>query len=78
NVGTGIETDVNQLFSEVHRSLGAGSPAIHGKAMPGEQLRSSISSAKLREHLGVSPDTTFADGIRETAAWFKKAGKPGG
>ena len=71
NVGTGIETDVNQLFSEVHRSLGTGSPAIHGEAMPGEQQRSSISSAKLRDQLGVSPDTLFADGIDQTADWFK-------
>ncbi len=72
NVGTGIETDVNQLFSEVRRALGTGAPAIHGDAMAGEQLRSSISSAKLRKHLGVSPDTPFADGIQQTAAWFKK------
>ncbi len=71
NVGTGIETDVNQLFSEVRRALGTGAPATHGEAMSGEQLRSSISSAKLRDQLGVSPDTLFADGIRETAEWFK-------
>ncbi len=71
NVGTGIETDVNQLFSEVRRALGTGAPATHGEAMPGEQLRSSISSAKLRDQLGVSPDTLFADGIQETAEWFK-------
>ncbi len=71
NVGTGIETDVNQLFSEVRRALDTGAPATHGEAMPGEQLRSSISSAKLRDQLGVSPDTLFADGIQETAEWFK-------
>lgn len=71
NVGTGIETDVNELFSQVHRSLGTGSPANHGSAMPGEQLRSSISSEKMRADLGVFPETLFADGIRETAEWFK-------
>lgn len=71
NVGTGIETDVNELFSEVHRSVGTGSPAIHGAGMPGEQLRSSISSKKLHEALGVSPETPFSEGIKETAEWFK-------
>lgn len=71
NVGTGIETDVNQLFAEVHHALGAGPVAIHGEAKPGEQQRSSISSAKLRSRLGVSLDILFADGIQETAGWFK-------
>jgi len=78
NVGTGIETDVNQLFSGVHDALGVGAPAVFGNAMSGEQLRSSISSAKLKSRLGVSPDTSFADGIRETAEWFKEAGRLGG
>lgn len=71
NVGTGIETDVNQLFSEVHSALGIGDPALHGPAKPGEQQRSSISSGRLLEHLDVAPETTFSEGIRQTAAWFK-------
>ncbi len=72
NVGTGIETDVNQLFAEVHKALGVGAPAIYGEGMPGEQLRSSISASKLRNELGIFPDTNFADGIRRTAEWFKQ------
>ena len=71
NVGTGIETDVNQLFAEVHKALATGDPAIHGEAKAGEQLRSSISSDTLRRELGVAPEVDFAEGIRETANWFK-------
>ncbi len=77
NVGTGIAIDVNQLFAEVHRGLGTGPTAIHGEAKVGEQQRSSISSAKLRSQLGVSPETVFTDGIRQTAEWFKNAGTLG-
>lgn len=72
NVGTGVETDVNQLFAEVFKALDTGSDAVHGNAQAGEQLRSSISSAKLQEKLGVSPDTPFPDGIQITAEWFRE------
>lgn len=71
NVGTGVETDVNQLFAEIHRAIGAGSAAEHGPGMPGEQQRSSISSTLLEDKLGISPTTIFSTGIDRTAQWFK-------
>jgi len=71
NVGTGIETNVNELFAEIHRAIGAGPDAVHGPGMPGEQQRSSISSKRLQTRLGVSPRTSFATGIAQTAQWFK-------
>ena len=71
NVGTGIETDVNELFAEIHRTLGVGPAATHGEAKPGEQRRSSISSALLEAELGFRPETSLARGIAETARWFE-------
>ncbi len=71
NVGSGVETDVNTLFELIHRALGAGPPAIHGPAKPGEQARSSIDSARLERELGVKVVTPLAEGIGRTAAWFR-------
>jgi UDP-glucose 4-epimerase len=70
NVGTGVETDVNSLFAVVHRAAGCGPAAVHGPAKPGEQQRSSISSALLELKLGVTVTTSLEHGIAATAAWF--------
>jgi UDP-glucose 4-epimerase len=71
NVGTGRETDVNSLFNLIHRAVGHGPPAEHGPAQPGEQLRSSISSARLERELAVAIDTSLEQGIEQTVEWFK-------
>jgi len=77
NVGTGIETDVNTLFGHLHRAIGSGPAAAHGPGKPGEQLRSSISSALLERELGVAVSTPLADGLARTAAWFREnSGQP--
>jgi UDP-glucose 4-epimerase len=71
NVGTGIETDVNTLFSHIHRAGGGGPTAVHGPAKAGEQQRSSISSTLIRRELGVEVSTVLEQGIESTAAWFR-------
>jgi len=48
NVGTGRETDVNELFSMINSLVGKGQKEKHGPAMPGEQMRSVITSQKLK------------------------------
>lgn len=71
NVGTGIETDVNQLYDHIRRALGSDTVAVHGPAQPGEQARSCISAARLEAELGVAITTSFAEGIQQTADWFR-------
>lgn len=71
NVGTGVETDVNELYDQIRSALGADVAAVHGPAQPGEQLRSSISSHRLEAELGVCPDTPLPEGIQRTADWFR-------
>jgi len=71
NVGTGDETDVNTLFDALRSAVGGGPDAVHGPGQPGEQLRSSISSARLRRDLGVAVETSIDDGLRSTASWFR-------
>ncbi len=71
NIGTAVETDVNELFDELRGAIGQGPPAGHGPAKPGEQLRSCITSELIEEELGLRIGTPFNRGIRITADWFR-------
>jgi UDP-glucose 4-epimerase len=71
NVGTGRETDVNELFRQIRNAVGTGPPADHGPAKAGEQLRSCITSGLLEKELGLRIDTPLDQGLEITADWFK-------
>jgi UDP-glucose 4-epimerase len=71
NVGTGVETSVNQLYNEMTSILGIDRPAHHGPAKPGEQLRSVLDSAKLRAATGMGRLTGFREGLKQTIDWFR-------
>ncbi|MEM8930619.1 MAG: NAD-dependent epimerase/dehydratase family protein [Acidobacteriota bacterium] len=71
NVGTGVETNVVELFQQLAEALGSDQQATHGPGMPGEQRRSVIDPAKARQTLGVPEPLPLADGFQRTAAWFR-------
>lgn len=71
NVGTGIETDVVELYREIASALGNDREASHGPGAPGEQRRSSVDASLLRAELGVPMPLPFSEGISRTADWFK-------
>lgn len=70
NIGTGIETDVNAIFGALREITGSTCKEVHGPAKPGEQQRSSVSSAKIERELGWHPRVTLPDGMRRTVEWF--------
>lgn len=72
NVGTGIETDVNVLFRHLRELSGSRCGESHVEAKKGEQKRSVISSALIRERLGWMSSMELRDGLRETVASFKR------
>ena len=72
NVGTGVETDVNELFGHINDFTGAGADEKHGEAKPGEQQRSVLDTSKIERALGWTPTVGLADGLRETVEWFKE------
>lgn len=72
NVGTGIETNVNQLFHKLNDIIGVGKEEKHGPAAPGEQMRSVITSEKLFKKFGWKPSTTLDEGLRITVEFFRK------
>ena len=70
NVGTGIETSVNQLYELLRSISGRELPANDGPAKPGEQQRSSIDSACADRSFGWRPKVTLAEGLEETLRSF--------
>ncbi len=71
NIGTGVETDVTQLFRILRALLNPACPEEHGPAKIGEQLRSVISSAKIQRELGWRPSVSLSEGLKMTAEFFK-------
>jgi UDP-glucose 4-epimerase len=71
NVGTGIETNVNELFSILNEIVRNGQKEKHGPPAAGEQMRSVITSEKLFNKFNWKPTTKLADGLKETVDFFK-------
>ena len=71
NVGTGVETDVNELFGHLNRLTGGHAEEQHGDAKPGEQQRSVLDASHAKAALGWTPEVGIAEGLEQTVDWFK-------
>jgi UDP-glucose 4-epimerase len=72
NVGTGVETDVNNLFNHIAEAADFDGAPTHGPAQAGEQRRSCISSERMLEEMSVAVDTPLSEGIPATVEWFRE------
>lgn len=70
NVGTGVETTVNEIFQRLRRLTGADVKEIHGPPKPGEQRRSVLDSGRLRA-FGWKPQVDLEEGLRRTVDFFR-------
>jgi UDP-glucose 4-epimerase len=71
NIGTGIETSVNQLFQSLTTIAGTKLQPQYAPTRPGEQRRSVISPAKAAAELGWKAEVTLEEGLRRTFQSFK-------
>jgi len=72
NIGTGVETSVNQLYQAMAAAVGrTGKPEYEG-ARPGELARSSLDPAKASIHLGWKPWTSLEDGLAAVSRWYQE------
>jgi UDP-glucose 4-epimerase len=71
NIGTGIETDVNKLFTTLRTLTRSNSTEHHGPHKPGEQKRSVIDATKAKKILGWKPHYSLQEGLQETVEYFK-------
>ncbi|HSR18930.1 MAG TPA: NAD-dependent epimerase/dehydratase family protein [Ignavibacteriaceae bacterium] len=72
NIGTGKETNVNQLFGLLNKIIGKNKEEKHGPAAPGEQMRSVITSDKIFKKFGWRPSTSLEEGLKKTVEFFAK------
>ena len=70
NVGTGVETSVNELYTAMASAAGVSEPAVHSAARPGELARSALDPGRAGIHLGWEPWTDLATGTAEVLRWF--------
>jgi UDP-glucose 4-epimerase len=64
NVGTGVETSVNELYELLLEISGKNLAPEHGPAKPGEQLRSSVDPSLADRILGWRPEVKLAAGLK--------------
>lgn len=70
NIGTGIETNVNDLFAKIAKLIGVDAQTSHGPKNPGEVARSCLNILKTRKELGWKPRVTLDKGLEKTIKWF--------
>lgn len=74
NIGTGIESDVNELAKTLGKLAGKEN-FEHGPAKAGEQQRSVISTQLAEKTFGWKPEVKLAEGLKITFDWFKEHAK---
>ena len=74
NIGTGLETSVNGLITELKNASGMDFGVKYEAPRPGEVQSISLDAGRARSVLGWSSETTLAAGIKGTYAWFTDQG----
>ncbi len=75
NIGTGIETNVNDLYHTLGTVADVTRAPEYAPARPGEQSRSVISPARAAQLLNWRPQVELAKGLDETFSYFKERRK---
>ena len=71
NIGTGVETNVVQLFEAMARLVGHKGAPRHDAARVGELARSALDPARAEMHLGWKPWTPLDKGLGRTLDHFR-------
>jgi UDP-glucose 4-epimerase len=71
NIGTGVETSVNELYKAMADAAGVTLAPTYGAARPGELARSALDPGRAAMHLGWEPWTDLTSGVSDVVAWFR-------
>lgn len=72
NIGTGVESTVNDIFRHLKEFTGASCAEKHGEEKKGEQRRSVLTYTKIQKECGWMPKTSLRDGLKKTVEYFKQ------
>lgn len=73
NVGSGVPTSVNEIFSLLATETGYSRPPVHAPERPGDVRRIYLDTSKARRELGWIPEIDLRDGITRTVAALRRA-----
>ena len=71
NVGTGVQTSVNELYAGMAAATGVDRPARLAAARTGELQRSALDASRAAMQLGWTPWTSLAEGTGRVLDWFR-------
>ena len=71
NIGTGIETSVNELVSSMQKEFNSKVEPIFAEAREGELKRSVLSNKLAKEKLNWVPEYTLSQGMQKVFEWLK-------
>jgi UDP-glucose 4-epimerase len=72
NIGTGVETSVNELYTTMAEAAGVSDAAVRAPARAGELERSALDVGRAGIQLGWKPWTALPTGVSEVLRWFKE------
>lgn len=72
NIGTAVETSVNQLLATFERIVGHPVARDYVPARSGEVQRIALDAAKARHELGWQPSVSLEAGLEQTIEWCKE------
>uniref|UniRef100_A0A832E1U2 NAD-dependent epimerase/dehydratase family protein n=1 Tax=candidate division WWE3 bacterium TaxID=2053526 RepID=A0A832E1U2_UNCKA len=72
NIGTGIETSVNEIYEKLFQLLKCTIPSSKAPAVKGEILRSVLDYSKAKRELNWEPRVSLGTGLEKTVDYFKK------
>jgi UDP-glucose 4-epimerase len=72
NVGTGVETTINDLFRMLAKLISPTVREVHGPAKKGEQMRIALDSSRLHRDFDWEPRVTLEDGLARTVHYYRE------
>jgi UDP-glucose 4-epimerase len=73
NIGTGVETSVNDLVRAFARVTGRRIEPEYRPARAGEVRRIALDASRARKELGWQPAVSVEDGLAQTVEWYRTA-----
>lgn len=74
NIGTGVETSTEEIFSRVTKAVGTDIKPLPRPEVTDLVARVALSSRKAEEVFGWKSKKSISEGIQETVEWYKKEG----
>ncbi len=75
NIGTGIETNINEIFKKLKELTSYKKDPIYKPFREGEIKRIALDIEKAKNKLNFKPEWTLEEGLKETVKFFNERGK---